>query len=155
METQSRFDMFEPGDRTALVCIDEPEIQGTVIEQLDALGYKLHTGLFAEDIILKMSAHHYDLLVVYETFNNSDLESNPILSEVAIMDMRDRREQFVVIIGPSFVTNDGMQAFANSVNLVCAISDVFGLGPLLRRAVERHDTEYRSFKECVAMASTL
>lgn len=154
MEIQSRFDFIEPGDHTALVCIDEPEVQHTVVDQLDSLGYKLHTGLFAEDIALKLKAQHYDLLIIYENFNNADLETNPVLAEVAAMGAADRREQIVVLIGPNFATNNGMQSFENSVDLVCAIADVVSLGPVLRRAVEKHASFYRSFKECVAMAST-
>jgi hypothetical protein len=54
MQIQNRFDIFEPGDLTALVCLDVPEVQRIVVDQLVQLGYKLHTGLFVEDILLKL-----------------------------------------------------------------------------------------------------
>ena len=155
MQLQPRFDFIEAGDRTVLVCIDEPELQNVVIDQLAALGYKIHTGLFPEDIALKLKAQKYDVLIIYENFNNADLETNPVLAEVTAMPPADRREQMVVLMGPNFATNNGMQAFEHSVDLVCALSEMMSLGPVLRRAVERRDAFYRNFKECLAMASTI
>ena len=83
MEFQSRLDLFEPGDTTALVCVDVPEVQRIVVDQLTALNYKIHTGLFLEDILLKMRAHAYDVIIISEHFNASDMISNPIVVAVA------------------------------------------------------------------------
>ena len=46
-----RIDLFEPGDKTALVCVDVPEVQRIAVENLSELEYKIHTGLFVEDIL--------------------------------------------------------------------------------------------------------
>ena len=72
MEVQSRYDFFEPGDQTALVCIDDAEIQKMAVEQVTALEYKIHTGLFCEDISLKLKTHSYDVVIIYENFNGSE-----------------------------------------------------------------------------------
>lgn len=147
--------MIDEGDRTALICVDEPDTQISIVEQLDAQGYKLHTGIFAEDTALKLSAQRYDVLVVSDSFGGSDLESNPVLNAVRRMPIADRRGTFIVVIGPDFATNDGMQAFRHSVDLVCAISDILSFGPVLRRAIERQMGFYAAFKNCVAMASSI
>ena len=81
MDIQTRHDIFEPDDQTALVCVDEAEVQRAVVEQLGDLGYRIHTGLFAEDISLKLRAHTYDLVAIYETFAGSVAEGNPVLIE--------------------------------------------------------------------------
>ena len=73
-----RIDLFEPGDTTALVCVDTPEVQRLVVDNLTELGCKIHTGLFAEDIMVKLQTHAYDVVVVSEHFNGSDLQTNPI-----------------------------------------------------------------------------
>ena len=52
MESQNRLDVFEPGDKTALVCLDVPEVQRIVVDQLTALGFKIHTGLYVDDALL-------------------------------------------------------------------------------------------------------
>ncbi len=142
MEVQTRSDLFETGDATALVCIDEPDLQKTVVEQLAALSYKIHTGLFVEDISLKMRTHVYDVVVIYESFNDSDLETNQVLAEMTQIPSTQRRLQFLVLIGSSMVSSDEMVAFLHGVDLAFSISDVANLKPVLRRAVLRHKEFY-------------
>ncbi len=152
MEIQTRYDVFEPGDQTALVCIDEPEVQRAVVEQLGSLGYKMHTGLFTEDISLKLKAQSYDIVVVYENFNDSILEGNPVLMEITRIPSHQRRQQYVVLIGTSMVTNDEMQAFQFSVDLTFSISDLSNFAPVLRRGVVRHKEFYRNFSDCLRVS---
>ena len=78
-EPHHRFDFFEPGEKTALVCLDVPEMQRMALEQLDALGYRIHTGMFLDDSVLKLRAHPYDAVVVSEHFNGLALERHAIL----------------------------------------------------------------------------
>ena len=137
MEFQSRLDVFEPGDQTALVCIDVPEVQRIVVEQLNSLNYKIHTGLFLEDILLKLRAHAYDVVLISEHFNAGDIGSNAIIAAAIDAPPAQRRNQFIVAIGSSLVTNDELQAFQYSVDLVVGIADVVNLRPVLRRGVAR------------------
>lgn len=152
MEIQIRHDIFEPTDQTALVCVDEPEVQRAVVEQLAALEYRIHTGLFAEDISLKLRAHSYDVVVIYETFNGSVAEGNPVLLETKRTPAMQRRDQFIVLIGPNLVTDDEMQAFQYSVDLVVSVSDLANFLPVIRRSVIRHAEFYKKFNECLRMA---
>lgn len=145
MEFQSRLDVFEPGDQTALVCIDVPEVQRIVVEQLTSLNYKIHTGLFLEDILLKLRAHAYDVVVISEQFNASDISSNAIIAAAVDAPSEHRRKQFIVAIGSSLVTNDELQAFQYSVDLVVGIADVINLRPVLRRGVGRMREFYTPF----------
>ncbi len=147
MEPQNRLDLFEPGDQTALVCLDVPEVQRIVVDQLTALGYKIHTGLFTEDILLKLRTHIYDVVVVAEHFNASDIETNPILAEAVHTPAEQRRRQFVAVVGSSFVTNDEMEAFQHSVDLVVGLVDVVNMRPVLRRGLRRAQEFYAPFHE--------
>ena len=147
MEITNRLDVFEPGDQTALISIDVPEAQRLVVEQLSALGYKLHTGLFTEDILLKVRTHIYDVVLISEHFNGTDLETNPILAEAARFSPQQRRKQVVVIIGSSLNTDDESEAFQHSVDLVVNLSDIVNLRPVLRRAVLRKQEFYTPFHE--------
>jgi hypothetical protein len=152
MDVQTRHDIFEPDDLTALVCVDEGEVQRAVVEQLGDLGYRIHTGLFAEDISLKLRAQSYNVVAIYETFAGSIAEGNPVLLECARTPGSQRRDQFVVLIGPNMITNDELQAFQYSVDLVFSVSDLANFKPVLRRAVARHHEFYRKFSECLRMA---
>lgn len=152
MEAQNRYDVFEEGDQTALVCIDDPEIQQPTVEQLSTLGYKIHTGLFPEDVALKMRTHTYSLVILYEHFNGCDMETNQILKEVVNSPAEQRRQQFVVLIGPNMVTSDEMQGFIYSVDLVFSLSDLSNLKTVLRRAAARHKEFYAPYLDCVRIA---
>jgi len=151
MEAQNRYDFFEPGDLTCLVCVDEPEIQKAIIDQLTSLDYKIHTGLFLDDVLLKIKAHNYELIVIDENFNGSLLTSSPLLAEIAHLPPNSRRTQFVVLIGLGFSTNDEMEAFGLSVNLVCNVADIKNLRPVLRRAILRNKEFYAPLLESLKM----
>ena len=152
MSIQNRFDIFEPGDQSALVCIDVPELQRLVIEQLTALNYKIHTGLFVEDVLLKLRAHVYDVLIVSENFNATDMQANPIVAEAVSAPAAQRRRQFIVVIGSSFITNDEMQAFEHSVDLVVGLADAVNLRPVLRRGVLRAEEFYAPLHDALKTA---
>ncbi len=152
MEPQNRLDLFESGDQTALVCVDVPEVQRIVVDQLTALGYKIHTGLFVEDILLKLRAHVYDVVVVSEHFNAADIETNPIIAEMLRVTPEQRRRQLVAAVGSSFVTNDELEAFQHSVDLVVGLADVVNLRPVLRRGLRQKQEFYAPFHEAVKAA---
>jgi hypothetical protein len=147
LDFQSRLDLFEPGDTTALVCVDVPEMQRIAVDQLTVLNYKIHTGLFLEDILLKMRAHAYDVIIISEHFNASDMISNPIVLAAIAAPHEQRRKQFLVAVGSTFATNDEMQAFQYSVDLVVNLADVVNLRPVLRRGVMRMNEFYTPFRE--------
>lgn len=149
MDFQSRLDLFEPGDQTALVCVDVPEVQRIVVDQLTALNYKIHTGLFVEDILLKLRAHVYDVVVISEHFNASDMISNPIIAAAVAAPAEQRRKQFIVAIGSTLSTNDEMHAFQHSVDLVVNLADVVNLRPVLRRGVMRSNEFYAPFRDAL------
>jgi hypothetical protein len=151
METQNRLDLFAPGDLTALVCLDVPEVQRIVVDQLTTLGYKIHTGLFVEDVQLKLRAHVYDVVVISEHFNAGTAQTNPILQVAINAPQEQRRRQFIVVVGSSFVTGDEMQSFENNVDLVIGLADVVNLRPVLRRGLLRNQEFYAPFQEALKL----
>src|SRR3954463_14444860 len=97
---------FDLGDNAALVCIDHQQYQKIVVPQLIDLTYKVHLGLFEEDVLLKLKSYNYDVVVIYENFKGSKLETNPILAELTKVSSMRRREHFVVLLSHKFATND-------------------------------------------------
>jgi hypothetical protein len=150
VEPRHRFDLFETGDRTALVCLDQPEIQRQVIDQLTEMEYRIHTGMFLDDSILKLKAHCYDVVVLSEDFNGSTLHDHPILKEMVGLPLGYRRRQIYVLVGASLQTNDEMQAFAHSVDVVVAVADISNIRPVIRRTVSRVTDFYTPLMEVLA-----
>ncbi len=149
METSVRNDIFEPGDLTALVCVDKPDIQELVVDQLASIDYKIHVGLYIDDIALKLRSFTYDVVVIEENFNEGELAANPVLYEMTQVPPPQRRLQYFMLVGPSMMTNDEMLAFIYSVDLVFNTSDLTNLKPVLRRGVARHKEFYAPLQEII------
>jgi hypothetical protein len=155
MEQESETTFFDPGDNTALVCVDHQQYQKVIVAQLIDMTYKVHLGLFEEDVVLKLKTYNYDVVVVYENFKGSTLQTNPILSELAQRPDAQRRQHFVVLISHRFATNDAMSAFVYSVDQVINITDLANLKPVLRRGVTQHQELYNGFNEMLKSAQSL
>lgn len=151
----ARFDVFEPGDKTALVCMDVPEMERLVVEQLAAIGYKTHTGISVEDLLFKMRAHPYDVILIAENIAASTLGHNPLLNETLITPASQRHHQLVVLVGASMRTSDEMQAFQHSVDLVIGLADITNLRPVIRRAAQRQQEFYGRYLEAIAAADVV
>ena len=142
-----RLDIFEPGDLTAMICLDTPEMQRIAIEQLGEIGYKVHSGFSLDDILTKLRAQHYDLLLISERFEEcNSFDDNIVLQHAINAPSLQRHKQFVVLVG-SFATNDELQAFERSVDLVVAQADFIHLKPLLRRGLSRMQEFYAPYNE--------
>jgi len=133
---------FDIGDTTALVCIDHQQYQRIIVPQLTELGYKVHLGLFEEDVLLKLATYNYNVVVVYENFKGSNQFDNPILRELVKRPGALRRQHFVVLLSHNASTNDAMAAFTLSVDQVVNIHDIPNFRPVLRRGVAQHRDLY-------------
>ena len=146
METQDS-SFFDLGDNTALVCVDHQQYQKMVVPQLIDMTYKVHLGLFEEDVILKLQTYSYNVVIVYENFKGSNQQNNPILRELIRRPETERRGYFVVLLSHRFATNDAMSAFVQSVDQIVNVADLANFKPVLRRGVGQHRELYSSFNE--------
>ena len=154
MENES--DSFiDLGDNTALVCIDHQQYQKIVVPQLIDMTYKVHLGLFEEDVMLKLKTYNYDVVIIYENFKGSKIETNPILNEMTQIVGARRRQHFVVLLSHKFPTNDAMSAFVNSVDQIINIADLANFKAVLRRGVSQHRELYHSFNEMFKSVQSL
>jgi hypothetical protein len=155
MEQQPETAFHDLGDNTALVCVDHQQYQKIVVPQLIDLTYKVHLGLFEEDVILKLNTYSYDVVVIYENFKNSTLETNPLLREIRRQPDAQRREHFVVLLSHRFATNDAMSAFVQSVDQIINITDLANFTPVLRRGVAQYRELYQAFDEMLKSVQAL
>lgn len=143
---------FDLGDKTALVCVDHAQYQKTIVPQLIDLNYKVHLGLFPEDVLLKLSTYSYNVVVIYENFKGSNLENNPILCEMVRRPGASRREHFVILLSQRFTTNDAVTAFAQSVDQIVNVADIANFKPVVRRGVAQHHDLYLPLQETLKAA---
>lgn len=147
MHNDSDTSFFDAGDNTALVCIDQQQYQKLVVPQLIDMTYKVHLGLFEEDVLLKLRTYSYNVVIVYENFKGSTVQTNPILRDMVKRSGSQRRDHFVVLLSHRFATNDAMSAFVQSVDQIINISDLANFKPVLRRGVAQYRELYQSFQE--------
>jgi hypothetical protein len=155
MEQETESSFADLGDNTALVCVDQQQYQKIIVPQFIDMTYKVHLGLFEEDVILKLKTYNYDVVVIYENFKGSKVESNPLLREMTLLSDARRREHFVILLSHRFATNDAMSAFVQSVDQVVNIADLANFKPILRRGVAQHQELYHAFSEMVTSVQTL
>src|SRR3979490_3342755 len=146
MEAQDS-SFFDLGDNTALVCVDHQQFQKMLVPQLIDMTYKVHLGLFEEDVLLKLKTYSYNVVIVYENFKGSTPQNNPILRAMVRRPGAERRGDFLVLLRPQFPTNDAMSAFVQSVDLIVNIADLANFKPVLRRGVAQYRELYGSFHE--------
>ncbi len=147
IEQESGF--FDLGDKTALVCVDHPQYQKLIVPQLIELGYKVHLGLFEDDVLLKLATYSYNVVVIHENFKGASAGENPILREMVKRSSALRREHFVVLLTHHAPTNDAMSAFVQSVDQILNIADIANFKPVLRRGVAQHRDLYTPFQEAL------
>ncbi len=138
---------LDAADNTALVCVDHQQYQKLVVPQLIDMTYKVHLGLFEEDVLLKLKTYAYNVVIIYENFKGSTAQTNPILHEMTRHSGGQRRQHFVVLLSHRFATNDAMSAFVQSVDQIINISDLANFKPILRRGVGQYRELYQSFHE--------
>jgi hypothetical protein len=147
MSSENENSFFDLGDNTALVCVDQQQYQKLVVPQLIDMNYKVHLGLFEEDVFVKLQTYNYNVVVIYENFKGSTAQTNPILRELVKRSGGQRREHFVVLLSHRFATNDAMSAFVQSVDQIVNISDLANFKPVLRRGVAQYRELYQAFHE--------
>jgi len=143
---------FEPGMKSALACVDDPEMVRAAVEQLTEIGYRVSTGISLEDLLYKMQANIYDVLLIGESVGDTTLATNPIFAETLKMQSAQRKQQVIILIGPSFATGDEAQAFQYSVDQVINQGDLNNLRPLVRRAVARSEEFYGRYIDALEAA---
>ncbi len=155
MDSEYESTFFDIGDNTALVCVDHQQYQKLVVPQLIDINYKVHLGLYEEDVLLKLKTYAYHVVIIYENFKGSSLQTNPILREMTQKSGHFRREHFVVLLSHRHATNDAMSAFVHSVDQIINIADLANLKPVLRRGVAQFREMYHPFQETLKAVQTV
>ncbi len=136
---------IEEDARLALVMDTNPEHTSKIKEAVESLGYKFIESPNVRDAMGKLRFHHFDLLILSNGFDGTDLDDSPIMRYLNHLSMSVRRRMFLTLIDSEFKTMDNMMAFAKSANLVVNENDIDKLGAILKRAISEHERFYKVF----------
>ncbi|MEJ2167207.1 MAG: zinc-ribbon domain-containing protein [Desulfobacterales bacterium] len=141
------FDFIEEEGVTALLCEQNPLARNTIHNALNLMDYQITVAESARDALKRMRYHVYDLIVVNESFDTRNPESNGVLIYLERLAMSVRRNIFVAMISSRYRTMDNMMAFNTSVNLIVNIKNIEDIGKILSRSITDNELFFRVFKE--------
>jgi CheY-like chemotaxis protein len=145
--TDKPFDFIEEEGQTALLCEQNPMARNTIQNALNLMDYQITIAESARDALKRMRYHVYDLIVVNESFDTKNPDSNGVLIYLERLAMSVRRNIFVAMISSRYRTMDNMMAFNASVNLIVNIKNIEDIGKILSRGITDNELFYRVYKE--------
>ncbi len=149
------FDFVEEEGKTALVCESDAVVREKIINALGMMDYHITVVESGREALKKMRYHVYDMILVNETFESSDPDSNGVLIYLERLGIVTRRNIFVVMLTNRFRTLDNMMAFQRSVNMVLNISNIDEIDKILQRGLADNDYFYRTFNEGLKKAGRI
>lgn len=141
------FEFLEEGAKTAVICEPVPKRRADIRKVVEAMAYHIRESDNARDTLKQMRFHDFDLVVLNERFDTRDPEMNHVLKYLGQLNMRSRRNMFLVLLSDRLRTMDKMEAFNKSVNLIVNLDDMDNFSKILQAGLADHDNFYRVFKE--------
>jgi len=145
--SEKPFDFVEEDALTALICEPDPAIRDKVASVLELMEYHLTAVSSTREALKKMRYHNYNVVVVNESFDTSNPETNGVLLFLERLPMTTRRELFVCLISSRYRTMDHMFALNKSVNMIINVKNMSDFGKILSTAITENDIFYRAYKE--------
>ena len=141
------FNFIEEEGLTALMCEQNPVVRQTIENALHLMDYQISVAENARDALKRMRYHTYDLIVVNESFDTNNPDSNGVLIYLERLGMAVRRNIFVAMISNRYRTMDNMMAFHDSVNLIINIKNIEDVGKILSRGITDTELFYNIYRE--------
>ncbi len=141
------FDFLEEEGKTAIICEKDPVIVKAIKTVLDIMEYSVTVAESMRDALRKMKYHAYDMVLINETFDAPDPESNGILIYMERLQMDARRNIFVGLLTRRFATMDNMAAFLKSVNITINMNDIDKIDRILGRGISEFELFYAIYKD--------
>ena len=145
--TEKPFDFIEEEGLTALMCEQNPVVRQTIENALHLMDYQISVAENARDALKRMRYHTYDLIVINESFDTNNPDSNGVLIYLERLGMAVRRNIFVAMISNRYRTMDNMMAFHDSVNLIINIKNIEDVGKILSRGITDTELFYNIYRE--------
>jgi len=140
-------DFFEEDSKLTLVMTGNKEHETKIKSAVQSLGYRYIAADSTRDAIGKMRFHHFDLIILEDGFDGSELRHSPVISHLNRFSMSIRRKIFLAVISYDFKTMDNMMAFALSANLVINPKEMDRFAAILKKAISDNEKFYKVFSD--------
>ena len=151
-QNDTPLELFEEGTRLALVLHGDDGQTKDISSMLEKLSYKPIVAPSIQDAMGKLRLHHFDLIILSDSFGGQNLEGSPVTHYLNHLSMSVRRKIFLALVSDKFKTMDNMMAFTLSANLVIHPTDLSKLRLILNKAIPDHDKFYKIFTDTLKEA---
>jgi len=141
------FDFIEEDALTALICEPDPAVREKISSVLELMEYHLTVVGNTREALKRMRYHNYNVIVVNESFDATNPDTNGVLLFLERLPMSTRRSIFVCLISSRYRTMDHMLALNKSVNMIINMKNINDFGKILNTAITDNDIFYRIYKE--------
>ncbi|VAX18824.1 hypothetical protein MNBD_NITROSPINAE01-1700 [hydrothermal vent metagenome] len=142
---EDEMDILEEGSLRALVA--DPDNLELISPVLRKMNYLITSVKSSDEALSKLQFNFYDIILLNERFDGSDLKNNAVLQYIQPLSMDTRRRMFVALIGKNFKSMDNMTALTNSVNLVLSEADFSNFELIFKKAIKENEIFYRVFRK--------
>jgi hypothetical protein len=143
-------DRLQPGQSSALLCVNREECRSELKVMLEALGYVVDILVAADQALQRLRFNQYHVILLDDDFEGKS--PNAVAAYLTGLNMNIRRDIFVVLIGERFKTADHLQAFMESVNFTLHPDDLPHLATFLSCGLRDHERFYKVFTESLIEA---
>lgn len=119
----------------ALLAVNSAEWLARTRSMMTQCGYKVRAASNHEDFMSRFSRSRYEVVVIEENFSSQSIVDNVSLYRLQQMNMGERRDTTVILLGPSFQTLNPREAFQQSVHAVVNPAELDSLAPIAQQAV--------------------
>ena len=134
-------------EREALICVDDPELLKRAVNSID--GLRFSSPFSVEDALARLRSHHYEVILVSDTFRCDHRLQNQVLAALAEIPLDQRRVQFVVLLGKGVETGDALTAFAAGVDLVVNTGELDRMARLIWAGRTEKKVFYRRYLDAL------
>lgn len=135
----------------ALVLMADMPARGTIVGDLEKLGYKVDLANTAEDAMTRMQFINFASVILHSGFEKEGIEGD-FHRFMRTMGMNKRRYIFYVLVGREFKTLYDLQALAYSANLVVNDEDIPHFSLLLRKTIPEYEALFGPLMEELRLA---
>lgn len=123
----------------ALILMEDNPGRDSIIESIEAIGYKTEIVDNSAEAIEKMQFVEYSAVVLHSLYEGAGLNSSPFHQYMCDMSMTKRRFIFYILIGKEFKTLYNLQAMANSANLVVNDAEIPYFSVIIRKSIPEYE----------------
>jgi len=142
-----RFEFVGATDRPALLAITTPEWSAIADAALAELGYKVQSVSSHADFPGRFSQVQYQVVILEDRFDGTDLAGNLTLQVLQNMPMQQRRHATIILLSGSYETLNSLQAFQQSVHAIINFTEMGLFGQLVQKVVSENEMFLNSFRE--------